>query len=99
MGRYQYTAFATSAQPRYTVIYDIHCQVIECERVDAGCDLYAALAATIHRLAGDGWQTEGEPIFGFVFIHRGGDRRLVTITGRNPRESTQQSFSPFRDLR
>jgi hypothetical protein len=34
---------------------------------------------------------------GFVFMRRGADRRLLTLTPRDPHDATAQSFNPFRD--
>jgi hypothetical protein len=33
--------------------------------------------------------------FGFTFMTRGDERRLVMITARNPFDAAAQSFSPF----
>jgi hypothetical protein len=54
------------------------------------------MAATIERLAGEGWQAEATPEYGFVFIRREGERRLLTLTPRDPRDTSRQSFDPFR---
>jgi hypothetical protein len=53
------------------------------------------MAAAIDRLAGDGWQAEGSAKYGFVFVRRGTERRLLTLTERDPRDTSPQSFSPF----
>ena len=66
------------------------------ECLEPGTDLQAAMAAAIDRLAGAGWQAEGSAEYGFVFIRRGDDRRLLAITERDPYDRTSQSFSPFR---
>ena len=51
---------------------------------------------TIERLAVEGWRAEDEPRFGFVFISKYNDRRLLMLTPRDPFDATPQSFSPFR---
>jgi hypothetical protein len=53
------------------------------------------MAAAIERRAGEGWQAEATPEYGFVFIRRETDRRLLMLTPRDPYDSTRQSFSPF----
>jgi hypothetical protein len=53
------------------------------------------MAATIERLEVDGWQAEATPEYGFVFVRRGADRRLLMLTERDPADSVRQSFSPF----
>jgi hypothetical protein len=54
------------------------------------------MAATIGRLASEGWQAEGSAEYGFVFIRHGADRRLLMLTERDPYTGAPQSFSPFR---
>jgi hypothetical protein len=53
------------------------------------------MAAAIERLERDGWQAEAAPEYGFVFIRRDPDRRLLMLTGRDPADTGRQSFSPF----
>jgi hypothetical protein len=54
------------------------------------------MAATIERLSGDGWQPEAAPEYGFVFIRREAERRLLMLTPRDPYDTALQSFDPFR---
>jgi hypothetical protein len=54
------------------------------------------MAAVIERLAGDGWEAEATPEYGFVFIRREGERRLLMLTPRDPYGTAAQSFNPFR---
>ena len=95
VGRYLYAAYKISKTPRYVVIWTIHWAVIECERLEPGCDLSEAMARTMARLADDGWQAESEAVFGFTFIRNTTERRLLALTERNPADTTLQSFSPF----
>jgi hypothetical protein len=53
------------------------------------------MAVTIERLEADGWQAEGTPEYGFVFIRRDADRRLLMLTEKDPADTGRQSFSPF----
>lgn len=53
------------------------------------------MAATIARLEGEGWQAEATPAYGFVFVRREGERRLLSLTPRDPYNTTAQSFDPF----
>jgi hypothetical protein len=96
MGRYRFTAYKNDSQPRYVVLYDMQHQVIEVQRLEPASDLSGAMAATIERLSGEGWQAEGTLEYGFVFIRRAGERRLLMLTERDPYSTTVQSFSPFR---
>jgi hypothetical protein len=97
MARYRHEVFVKASTPRYVVVYDLQWKVIECRRLEPGSDLSAAMAATLVDLQRSGWQPETELRFGFVFLRRGVERVLVTITEREPGQATAQSFSPFRD--
>jgi len=48
------------------------------------------MAAAIDRLASEGWQAEGSAEYGFVFIRRGDDRRLLMLTERDPQDTRAQ---------
>jgi hypothetical protein len=96
MRRTRHDPYARSAQPAYIVILDMQHQVIEVQRLEPATDLSVAMAATIERLVADGWQAEGSAEYGFVFIRRGDDRRLLMLTERDPDSTTVQSFNPFR---
>jgi hypothetical protein len=54
------------------------------------------MAAAIERLEGEGWQAEGSAEYGFVFIRREPERRLLMLTPRDPYCTAPQSFDPFR---
>jgi hypothetical protein len=96
MARYRFTAYQNDTQPRYLVIWDLQWQVLDSQRLEPATDLCGAMAAAIERLAGDGWQAEGSGEYGFVFVRREGERRLVMLTPRDPYSAAVQSFSPFR---
>jgi len=57
------------------------------------------MAAAMGRLEAEGWLAEGSAEYGFVFIRRAGERRLLMLTPRDPCRTTSQSFSPFRSAR
>jgi hypothetical protein len=86
----------TSTRPRYVVTWDLHWHVLDCQRLEPAEDLGGAMAAAIERLEGEGWRPEGGVEYGFVFIRRETERRLVMLTPRDPHGTTAQSFSPFR---
>jgi hypothetical protein len=92
VARYTFPAFNNASTTRYVVLWDLQRQCLE-----SGADLSGAMAATIERLAGEGWQAEGSAKYGFVFIRRGTKRRLVMITECDPYNTAPKSFSPFRD--
>jgi hypothetical protein len=39
---------------------------------------------------------EGSAEYGFVFVRREAERRLLMLTPRDPYDTTSQSFNPFR---
>jgi hypothetical protein len=96
MARYQFPAFNRASTPRYIVLWDLQWQVLECERLEPAADLSGAMAATLDRLAADGWEAEANPQYGFVFIRQKTERRLLMITPRDPYDTGRQSFSPFK---
>ncbi len=95
MGRYRHQLYATAKTPRYCVIFNLQWQIVESVRLEPGADLSAAVAAAIARLAADGWQAEGSAEFGFLFLGRAKERRLLILTERDPFDRSPQSFSPF----
>jgi hypothetical protein len=96
MGRYTFPAFERASTPRFVVLWDLQWHVIECQRLESAVDLSRAMAATIQRLNGEGWRAEGTAEYGFVFVRRGPDRRLLMLTERDPHSVDAHSFSPFR---
>lgn len=95
MGRYRHQIYAQAGTPRFCVLFGLQWQVLESSRLEPGADLKAAMTAAISRLAGQGWQTEGGEQFGFVFLRRAGERRLLILTERDPHDMRSQTFSPF----
>jgi hypothetical protein len=96
MGRYTFPAFNTAATPRYVVVWDLQWTLIERQRLEPAADLSGAMATAIERLAIDGWEAEATPEYGFMFIRRERERRLLMLTPRDPYSATAHSFSPFR---
>ncbi len=96
MRRQRHAVYTTSRTPRYIVVWSVHWQIVETQVIAPMTDLAAAMASTIARLQGQGWKTESTADFGFTFICKDGDRRLLTITARDPDCGSLQSFNPFR---
>jgi hypothetical protein len=88
--------YRNDRSPRYLVLWSVHWEVIECRPVESGSDRFSAMMQAIEQARRQGWDADGEPDFGFVFLRRGGVRRLLTLTPRHPHDSNQQSFNPFR---
>jgi hypothetical protein len=96
MGRYRHKVYDNATTLRWIAVFGLQWQVIESHRLDPAADLSGAMAAAIERLSADGWQIEAEPRFGFAFIRRYGERRLLMLTPRDLRDAGPQSFNPFK---
>lgn len=96
MGRYRHRVYESDTAPRWVAVFGLQWQVIEAHRLEPAADLPGAMAAAIERFAADGWQIEAEPRFGFTFIRRDGERRLLVLTPRDPYDTRPQSFTPFK---
>jgi hypothetical protein len=88
MGRYTFPGFIKASTPRYVVLWDMHWHVIDCQRLQAAADLSSAMAAAIERLSCQGWLAEGSAEYGFVFVRREGERRLLMLTPRDPHDTS-----------
>jgi hypothetical protein len=95
MGRTRRNVFAPSSAQHYVVVWNLQWQVIDCRRLPIGCDLRIALAQSLEWLERDGWSPESAGQFGFAFLTRAKERRLIAVTARDPFDSADQSFSPF----
>jgi hypothetical protein len=96
MSRYTFPAFNTSTGPRYIALWDLHWHVLECQRLEPATDLSGAMTTAVERLEAEGWHAEGSVEYGFVFIRRDTERRLLMLTPRDPCSVVPHSFSPFR---
>src|ERR1700686_177064 len=96
MGRYKFIAYQNSSTPRYLVVYGLQWQIIDHQRIEPHADLLSAMTSTLQQLASEGWQAEGDALYGFVFIRRLGERRLLMLTSLDPFATPQQSFDPFK---
>jgi hypothetical protein len=95
MGRYRHKVYEAANTPRYCVVFNLQWQVLASERIEPGANLSAAMNSALERLTYEGWQTESGHEFGFVFLRRDGERRLLILTERDPYDVRPQSFSPF----
>jgi hypothetical protein len=95
VGRYRHQLYAAAKSARFCVVFDLQWRVRESVKLEPATDLSAAMAAAIERQTTNGWQTESDHEFGFVFLRRAGERRLLILTERDPFDRRRQSFSPF----
>jgi hypothetical protein len=96
MGRYRFIAYVNDGNPRYVVMWDLQWKPLQTQRLEPNANLRVAMTAAIDAQVAQGWQAEGSAEYGFVFMRRDGERRLLMLTPRNPEDQTPQSFSPFR---
>jgi hypothetical protein len=94
--RYNHNIYAGAKTARFIVLFDLQWKIIECTRLEPPVDLAKSMAATLQRLTEEGWQPETTQRFGFVFLNRSCVRRLLILTERDPRDSSAQTFSPFK---
>jgi hypothetical protein len=95
MGRYRHQVYALAKTPRFCVIFNLQWQVIESVKLAPVTNLARAMSAAIERQSRDGWLAENNHEFGFVFLRRDAERRLLILTERDPYDMRPQSFSPF----
>jgi hypothetical protein len=95
MTLYAFPALVRSAAPRYLVIWDPQWQLIDYQRLEPATDLSSAITAAIERLSIEGWQAEATPEYGFVFIRRETERRLLMLTPRDLSSTVPKSIDPL----
>jgi hypothetical protein len=98
MGRYKFITYENASSPRYLVVYGLQWQIIDHQRIEPHADLLSVMMSTLQQLASEGWQAEGDALYGFAFIRRLGERRLLMLTPRDPFATSQQSFDPFKNI-
>jgi hypothetical protein len=96
MPRNRYAGFFDEHDRGFLVAFDLHWRVIEAQRIDPTVGAARALASFILGFETQGWNCEGEPTYGFVFMKRGLERILLEATPRDPRDEAFQSFDPFK---
>jgi hypothetical protein len=68
----------------WLTVCDLHRNLISCEALESGADLRVVLKRAVADLENEGWRAENDGSFGFVFIARGSDRRLLNLTPAHP---------------
>jgi hypothetical protein len=84
MARHRFDPLADTRCPHWLTVSDLHRNLITCEALVAGADLREALQAALTRYTAEGWLPENDGAYGFVFIARGAERRLVNLTPADP---------------
>jgi hypothetical protein len=86
MARHRHDPLAATSRPHWLTVSDMHRTAIACEAVPTGADLQEALRVALAQCATEGWQAEGDGAYGFVFVTRGTERRLLNLTPLDPAE-------------
>ena len=84
MPRQRCDPLAEFHRPHWLTVSDLHRNLITCEGVPAGSNLRTVLSEAMAAQAADGWQPENDGAYGFVFIARGAERRLVNLSPADP---------------
>ena len=77
---------AEIGRAHWLTVSDLHRNLIACEALAAGADLRAVLQEALGNLAAEGWLAESDGAYGFVFVAKGPERRLVNLTPADPSE-------------
>ena len=75
---------ADTRRPHWLTVSDLHRNLFKCVGLPVGADLRAALQETLTQCAVEGWLPENDGAYGFAFIARGSERRLVNLTPVDP---------------
>jgi hypothetical protein len=75
---------ADTRRPHWLTISDLHRNVIACTALPAGAELRKALSDALTQCAAEGWHAENDGAYGFTFVARGTERRLVNLTPADP---------------
>lgn len=87
--RRNHDSLAPRSRPQWLTVTDIYGALVESTPIPPGADPSAAMARTLARIAGDGWQAEGGYSYGFVFVRNpAGGRRLVNLAPVAPGDAT-----------
>jgi hypothetical protein len=84
MARRRFDPLADTRRPHWLTVSDAHLKLIASDSLPAGADLRGVLRAALTQYAAQGWQAESDGAYGFTFIAKGSDRRLVNITPADP---------------
>jgi hypothetical protein len=86
MPRHRCDPLADTRRPHWLTVSDLHRNLLACEALPARANLREALQATLMQWAAQGWAAENDGDYGFAFIARGSERRLINLTPANPLE-------------
>jgi hypothetical protein len=84
MRRNRPVPLSDSRRPHWLTVSDPHRNLITCTVVPEGTDLRATMRDALTAQAAAGWQPENDSAYGFVFIAKGSERRLINLTPADP---------------
>ena len=82
--RQRFDPLAGTARPHWLTVADMHQKLIAYEALPAWADLRDVLRAALAQYAAEGWEIENDGAYGFAFIVRQAERRLVNLTPADP---------------
>ena len=86
MRRNRCDPLADTRRRHWLIVSGPHRQLIDIKPVPIGANLREAMRAALASMAAEGWRADSDGVYGFTFISRGAERRLVNLTPANPSE-------------
>ena len=93
MARHRCDPLADTRQPHWLAVSDLHRNLITCKALPAGVDLREVLQMALDQCAAEGWQAENDGAYGFAFVSRGSERRLVNLIPADPSDCAGQGHA------
>src|SRR4051812_44474553 len=93
--RGQTDPFLTSRHAQWLLVNIVGGDVVSTTVLEPGTDLRRAFLNALESYALEGWIRENEPTYPCVFMHRSGERRVLTICQLDPQGAPLRHFSPW----
>ena len=84
MRRQRFDPLTATHRSHWLTVSDMHQNLIACEALPAWADLRKILQAALTQYSAQGWEVENDGAYGFAFIAREAERRLVNLTPADP---------------
>jgi len=93
--RGQMDPFLPSRQAQWLRVCVVGGAIVSTKMLVPGTDLRKAFLDALMSLRADGWTLDNEPTYPCVFLHREGERRMLTLCQVDPDEGPLRHFSPW----
>jgi len=94
--RGQLDPFIPSRQARWLIVSIPGGSPLAVDLLPPGSDLQGAFLRAVAEHRARGWVIENDPTYPCVFMRRGEERRMLTISHFDPAGAPLQHFSPWR---